>query len=211
MGSNPQYGIGGYGSGLYGNQPVETLPVGYYFGLLASQYSLPNSPKLNALLALLLHKLDDISECQVSMDGLFNLDVATGMQLDVLGAIAGVSRTVGFQPSGGVSPVLDDATYRLLVRAKVAQNQWDGRIGSLQPIWHDLFPTGTIIIDDRQSMSAYIILTGTFTSIERDLITNGYIVPRPEGVRYNYFFTLPIFGFDQNTTIIAGFDQGKWS
>lgn len=207
---NPSYGVLGYGLGGYGNEPLETLPLGYYLGLLTSEYR--NSPKLNTLLLVLLKKFDDVSQCLVSMDTAFDLDSAVGVQLDMLGTVAGASRVVGFQPSNGVSPVLDDTTYRLYIKAKIAQNQWDGTIGSLYPIWQQLFPGGSIVIEDNQNMSVYVTLVGAFNSITTDLINHGYIVPRPEGVEYTYLFgTLPYFGFGYSPGYVAGFDQGHWA
>ena len=209
---NPGYGTSGYGQGGYGNEPIETLPIGYYQQLLTSQYQVPSSPKLNALLYVLLKKFDDVSQCLVNFDTAFDLDSAVGSQLDALGAVAGASRTVGFQPSNNVSPVLDNDTYRIYIKAKIAQNQWDGTITSLYFIWKYLFPAGGIIIADNQNMTATILLSGSFTSIIQDLVTNGYIVPRPEGVEYTYAFPeLPAFGFDLDNAYIAGFDVGKWA
>lgn len=207
---NPAYGTAGYGTGGYGNAPIETLPIGYYIDLLTSQYR--NSPKLNALLYVLLKKFDDVSQVLVKLDTALDLDSAKGVQLDLLGQIAAAPRIVTFQPSGGVSPVLDDTTYRIYIKAKIAQNQWDGTIGSLQAIWRQLFSTGNIIVADNQNMTATIFLTGVFTSIVQDLITNGWIVPRPEGVLYTYSFTtLPAFGFGDAPGFIAGFGEGHWA
>jgi len=211
LSANPYYGVQGYGTGGYGNEPIENLPFGYYLSILTHQYAPPSSPKLNALLQVLLRKFDDVSQVLVKMDTALDLDVAEGAQLDMLGATVGASRTVEFQPSGGVSPVLDDSTYRIYIKAKIAQNQWDGTISSLYGIWQALFPGGSIIIIDNQNMTADITLKGTFTSIIQDLITNGYIVPRPEGVLYTYLFgTLPFFGFGTSPGFIAGFGEGHW-
>ena len=44
--------------GGYGNQPIETLPIGYYLQRLTHEYGAPRSPKLNALLYVLLKKFD---------------------------------------------------------------------------------------------------------------------------------------------------------
>jgi hypothetical protein len=207
---NPYYGTSGYGLGGYGNEPIETLPIGYYLSLLTSEYK--QSPKLNALLYVLLKKFDDVTNCLVQMDTALDLDGAVGAQLDLLGTIPNASRLVNFQPSGGVSPLLDDATYRTYIKAKIARNQWDGRIDSLYAIWKQLFPSGTIVIEDNQDMTATIVLTGAFTSILQDLIVNGYIIPRPEGVLYNYVFgVLPFFGFGSSPGFIAGFDTGHWA
>lgn len=207
--SNPNYGTQGYGGGGYGNAPLEWLPIGYYLGLVTSQYA--NSVKFNRLLQTLLRKFDDVSQVLVRMDTALDLDLAVGAQLDMLGATVGAARAVGFQPSGGVSPILDDATYRIYIKARIAQNQWDGTLPSLYPIWQALFPGGSIVIIDNQNMTADITLTGAFTSITQDLITNGYIVPRPEGVLYTYLFgVLPFFGFGSSPGFIAGFGEGHW-
>jgi Protein of unknown function (DUF2612) len=200
-----------YGSGQYGSEPIETLQLGYYLQLLTSEYK--NSPKLNAFLYAMLKKYDDISLCQVQMDMAWDVDSAVGVQLDTVGLIVGASRTLPFQPTGGLSPVLGDSDFRIFVKAKAAQNTWNGTIDSLQTIWQALFPGGEIVIGDNQNMTATIFLIGTFTPIMQQLISNGLIVPRPQGVQYNYIFSsgLPAFGFDLNDAEVAGFDIGKWS
>lgn len=203
------YGVGGYGAG--GSLPGVMSSLGYYLGLFTSQYQ--TSPKLLAFALALIKPFTDAGVLLNQLNPAFSLDQAVGRQLDALGTVIGIGRVVGFQPTGGISPVLDDATYRILLKAKVAQNQWDGQAGSLWGIWQSLFPGGTIYITDNQNMTATIILTGSFTSIIQDLITNGYIVPRPETVQYTYTFaTLPLFGFDgTNPTFVAGFDVGHWA
>jgi hypothetical protein len=179
----------------------------YYLGLLTSEYRL--APNLNFWLNDLLSPLNDTTNMITGMTEAFDLGSAQGLQLDVAGQIAGVSRTVGFQPSGGVSPVLDDVTYALLIQATIAANQWDGTESELYPIWTKLFPGGSIIINDNQNMTCTIVLSGTFTSIVQDLIVHGYIVPRPEGVLYTYVFgDFPIFGTDESNSFIAGVDLG---
>ena len=210
----PLYSQSGYGSGKYGiadTGPLYSMSIYYYLGLLTSEYRL--APNLNSWLYDLLSPLNDTTNMLAGMTEAFDLGSAQGLQLDVAGQIAGVSRTVGFQPSGGVSPVLDDATYDLLIQATIAANQWDGTESTLYTIWKQLFPGGNINIIDNQDMTCTIVLTGAFTSIIQDLIVNGYIVPRPEGVEYNYVFgNLPIFGFsDTNTEYIAGWNTGLWA
>jgi hypothetical protein len=180
-----------------------------YINLLTSQYQM--SANMKALLAAMLQKVGDIASVLADMDSNFDLDEAVGPQLDILGQIVGVAREVDFQPSDSVSPVLNDPTYRILLKAKIIQNQWDGKIGSLYAAWASLFPGGKIIINDGQNMTAAITMSGTFSSIIVDLINNGYIVPRPQGVLYTYGFgTMPFFGFDRSDSFIAGFDTGKF-
>lgn len=200
-----------YGSGAYGGAPVEMLQLGYYLSLVTSQYK--NSPNFIAFLTMLLKKFDDVSLCAVAMDMAFDVDNAVGPQLDAVGAIVGASRTVGFQPTGGASPVLTDTTYRILIKAVAAANAWDGTIDGLQSTWALIFPGETITIADNQNMTATIFITGTLSSILKDLIVNGYIVPRPETVLYNYVFAdgLPAFGFDLENAFVAGFDVGHFT
>lgn len=205
------YGLGFYGGLGYGGPGIlykEPLP--YYLNLFTSQYKL--SPRLQKWAELAFQPIDDLTNCLTEFTSAFDVDFAIGKQLDTIGQLIGVSRTVGFQPSGGISPVLDDTTYRLLLKARIAWNQWDGKTVSLYPIWQSLFPSGRLIIHDNQDMTATIILSGTFTSILQDLVTNGYIVPRPEGVLYIFTFAdLPILGADQNNAFIAGADLGHAS
>jgi hypothetical protein len=207
------YDQNGYGYGPYGIEPQAPLvsqPIGYYLNLLTSQYRL--APALNKWLPKLLKYGDDTTNAISQITESYDLDYAVGSQLDTLGLIAGVSRQVPFQPSGGVSPILTDAVYRTLIQATLANNQWDGKIGSLQAIWQALFPGGSIKIIDNQNMSATIVVSGGFSSIIQDLIANDLIVPRPETVEYNYVFSnLPIFGYDENDGFIGGYDRGLWS
>ena len=204
------FGLGAFGQGQFGGEPVENLPISYYLGVITSEYQ--GSPKFLQWLSILLQPLDDASQCLEGMTLAFDLDYAVGVQLDTLGVIIGQSRTMTFQPSNGVSPVLDDTTYRLLLRARIARNQWDGTIDSLQSTWQTLFPGGQISVEDAQNMSATIVLSGAFTSIAQDLIKNDLIVPRPAGVLYNYTFgSLPAFGFGPATSVIGGFGIGKWA
>jgi hypothetical protein len=139
---------------------------------------------------------------------------ASGAQLDIIGTIVGASRRLPFQPVTGsppvpVSPILDDADYLTLIQAKIAQNQWDGQVGSLYVLWGYLFPGGHITVLDNQNMTANIILSGTFTPIALQMIENDMIIPRPQGVEYIYGSPLlPVFGADVDNSLIAGADVG---
>ncbi len=182
----------------------------YYKGLITSEYQ--TSPKMLAWLEANLRPYQDALECMAALLAAFDLDQAVGVQLDILGAIIGQSRTVGFQPSNSVSPVLDDDTYRFLLRARIFWNHWDGKTPSLLAFWKTLFPGGTLIYSDNQDMSVSIFVAGAFTSIIKDLISYGYIIPRPQGVLYTITFaTLPILGFDRDDDYVAGFDKGHFA
>lgn len=224
MSNNPNYGVQGYGDGGYGNEPFEALPIGYYQNLLTAQYR--NSPKLTKLLKVLLQKFDDISQCQVKLDVAFDLDNAVGVQLDMLGTTTQASRIVPFQPSFGISPVMDDDTYRIYIKAKIARNQWDGTMGGLYSSWYALFPTVNLIVEDGRNMTATLYIGGLPSTLLIDMVAgyavngaltgtvhNSLLVPRPEGVEYSFsLVTLPIFGFGVvNTPYVAAWGVGHWS
>src|ERR1035438_279531 len=113
---NAGFGFGAWGGGRFGSEPIQSLPIGYYLALVPSQ--LRGRPKFMAWLAAALEPLDDLNQCLATFNYSFDLDSAQGAQLDILGQLIGQSRTVGFQPSGGVSPTLDDPTYLILLKAK---------------------------------------------------------------------------------------------
>jgi len=190
--------------------PTYAPPLSYYVGLFTSQYRTGTSKSIQANFAALMQPIADINTCAALINGDYDIDSAVGVQLDILGQILGQSRVMSFQPSGSVSPILDDTTYRLLLYAKRGINNWNAKIPSLYPLWQTLFPGGTIIFIDNQNMTATIIIAGTFSSIEVDLITHGLIVPRPETVEYTYIVApiFPIFGADLNNSYIAGADLG---
>lgn len=206
---NAQFGFGGFGSN-FGGPPPMMLPMGYYLNLLTSEYKA--AANLQAFMNVVLSVYQDASFLFASFVTAFDVRYAVGPQLDMLGVLIGASRTVPFQPSNGVSPVLTDDAYRTFLLARIAFNSWDGLIDSLNDIWKTLFPGGRITVHDNQNMTATVFLSGSFSSIVVDLITNGFIVPRPETVQYTYTFaTEPIFGFDRNDTYVSGFEDGHWS
>jgi hypothetical protein len=159
--------------------------------------------------------ITNINDDIVTTDEGYLLNVtmlAYGVQLDIIGQIVGQSRTVNFQPTDPtLSPILLDSTYRKLLLAKIGINSWDGKIGSLQPLWKAIFPEGTIKVADNHDMTMTVTTTGSFDSIIVDLITNGYIVPRPQGVMLTGSLgDLPYFGWDRNDEYVAGWDSGHY-
>lgn len=180
-----------------------------YLDLVTPEYQ--DSPNFLSFLQIFLQKLDDAYNCAQAIEAAFDLDNAVGTQLDMLGQIAGATRLLPFQPSNGANPMLGDDDYRVLIKATIGRNMWDGRIDTLYPLWKNLYPNGSISIQDNQNMTMTVYLTGNFSSIQIDMITNGLIIPRPEGVLINYALgTYPLFGFDQDNSYISGFDKGNW-
>ncbi|KVN17907.1 MULTISPECIES: DUF2612 domain-containing protein [unclassified Burkholderia] len=211
-----------------------------YTALITSEHS--DKPRFMATIGALVQPFVDQMNLLASMPGKFDLDVAVGDQLDTIGIWVGVSRKIRtpltgiyfsfdiaglgfdqgtwkgpFDPDTGLT-ILDDDTYRLVIRAKIGANHWDGTLASSAAILNSIFDADThVFIEDHQDMSMTIGIAGkvppaTFLA----LLSGGYIPLKPEGVRVNYTIVTtvdgsPLFGFDMSNQLVAGFDVGAWS
>ena len=172
----------------------------------------------------------------------FDIDTAVGVQLDAVGERVGVSRKLktplegvyfafdedevgfdegvwkdDFDPSEGMVS-LDDEFYRLVIKAKIAANSWDGTNDTLDDVLSIVFneKIGTYAsATDTQDMTMTIGLSGKRpTPILLELLTKGYLDVKPGGVRIDYYITAtedgPLFAFDVENEYFAGFDEGVW-
>jgi hypothetical protein len=170
----------------------------------------------------------------------FDLDAAIGVQLDAVGLWVGIGRTIatpitgvyfsldddvlgfdaglwrGRYEAGGFT-VLDDETYRTIIRAKIAANHWDGTTETLSDIYQKIFPDGKtkIFAVDNFDMTMSVYITGnSITPVMKAVIEMGYLDIKPSTVRIkNYTITTasgPIFGFDIQNEFISGLDTGAW-
>lgn len=211
-----------------------------YTGLITSEHR--DKPRFMATVSALVQPLVDQMNLIESMPGKFDLDVAVGDQLDTVGLWVGVSRKIRtpltgvyfsfdiaglgfdqgtwkgpFDPDTGLT-VLDDDTYRLVIRAKIGANHWDGTLEQSAAILNSIFDADThVFIEDHQDMSMTIGIAGTVPPATfLALLSGGYIPLKPEGVRVNYTIVTtvdgsPLFGFDMSNQLVAGFDVGAWS
>lgn len=180
----------------------------YYMKLVTSEYR--NSKKFNAYLKKILEILCATDTTAEELIEAFNIDLAVGKQLDILGLIIGRGRTVNFQPKAGMSAVLDDYYYRLILKAKIVWNHWNGTLPQLIESWQMLCPEGKILFFDNQNMSMDVVLIGEFSQMEKELIDNGYIVPKPEGVRINFIVIespdgIPLFSYGYDNELLGGY------
>lgn len=182
----------------------------YYLNLIPSEHRL--SPNFINWLTFGIQKLQDDNSSALDIINAFDLDTATGKQLDTIGNLIGISRQLDFQPRSDISSVLDDVYYRLLLRARIVWNQWKGTIKELYEAWQVIFPAGNLLIMDNQDMSMDIVVSGNFSVMERELINNGLIVPKSEGVRINYIIieensNLPVFSYGYDNEILGGYNS----
>lgn len=169
-------------------------------------------PKFTATVTALCDAAASLSELYGGMPAAFDLDLAVGAQLDAVGRWVGLERRVStpianvyfshdldglgfdqgvwqgpFDPDSGLTE-LDDDTYRLLLRAKIGANHWDGTLETSAAILDRIFGGGThVFIQDNGDMSVDIGVAGAPPSaLFLALLTGGYIPLKPEGVRISY-------------------------
>ena len=207
-----------------------------YLNLVTGEHR--TRPNFIAVLSAILQPFVDEIAVLESIPGKYDVDVASGRQLDVVGQwvnlgrnlnepIAGVYFSLddaalgldaGFlkgkeDPAEGVI-ALDDPTYRLMLYAQIAANYWDGSLQQAQRILAEIFagqPLIHIFIQDNADMSIDIgISGGTPSALFQALITSGYFRVKGAGVRINSVFINPgpFFGLDTENYNISGLDVG---
>lgn len=199
-------------------------------------------PNFIAAVSAALQPLIDTQSALSGMLPGFDLDTAVGASLDVVGEWVGLSRRLatpvvgvyfafddalyGFDAGVWLGPgnsatgltQLDDETYRLLLRLKIAANNWDGTLGGAQGIMNALSSANTyVFLQDNFDMSLTIGLSGVIPSALFVAIlkqANAWLRPaavKLAGVNVTSVSGGTVFGFDTNNVFIKGFDSGVWS
>lgn len=153
----------------------------HYLNLVTSEHR--DKKKFMATVEALLRHSDDIFEAGIYVDDEFDLDEAVGAQEDVLGEIVGTERTLPYVPHTSATQVMDNESYRIMLKSKIAKNAWKGGIEDLEEIWNILFDT-RIPIQDNQDMTVTVTLD-PYDSLLQEHIVHGLIIPKPQSVRVN--------------------------
>jgi hypothetical protein len=123
-----------------------------------------------------------------------------------------------YDPINGLTALPDDA-YRTLLRAKILANTWDGTVPGAYEAWNTVF-SGTgyqILIQDNGDMTMALALIGPLPdAVTTALFSGGYLSLKPAGVGITFYATStvassPLFGFDAQSSGIAGFDTGAFA
>ncbi len=179
-----------------------------YLSIITSEHR--EQPKYMAVLSAYLETLQHVLNILNAWNEHFHLEDAVGNQLDLLGEIVGRRRVLNFQPEG-YSARLDDENYRLILKAKILQNQWDGTIAGMQALFQSIFPDQTLVLIDNQDMTMRATVVGLADSLQVQLLNHGYILPKPEGVRLHVTtIQNKIFAYDRQTEAFGGYDEGEW-
>lgn len=185
-----------------------------YLDLVTSEHR--DKPLFMAMIAAVCQPIVDTLAVISTLPQVFDLDLAAGTQLDVVGEWIGISRVlsvpltgvyfsfdtagVGFDEGTWKGPFdpdtalfsLPDDSYRLLLRATALNNSWDGTIPAAYAIWDVLFEgTGfELLIQDYGNMHMLFALLGPAPdAVTLALFTGGYLNDRPSGVRIDGYMT----------------------
>ncbi len=139
-----------------------------------------DGPRNQALLTALTDQVQEIENAQWAHHNAFDVDTATGDQLDLLG------RRVGERRSDRI-----DDVYRTAIRVRILVNLSNGRIEELLAIAKGISPTATIIARESYPAGFSIELSTLGTST----FVNAYRLlkqAKPAGVRLTFTGGAPL-------------------
>lgn len=189
---------------------MSTQYIQDHIDLITSQHNI--RPNFMGVVETYLKPLDELYDCFQTYEENFHIDTAVGNQLDIIGYIVGIGRTLPFQPTNGNSSVLNDEDYRFLIKARILWNTWKGTREDLVSLWKRRFPNSILQLQDNLDMTVDVGVTFVgLSEIQLDMIEQGLIIPRPAGVKYNTTIVrLPAFGYDRSDELIDGYDNSTW-
>jgi len=184
--------------------------VGYAELIQQQPGFLQDYPKFNEWLEQYSGLSTDNQQTVIDIVDAMSIDNASGDVLNKLGELVGIKRNQIILDSGDL---IDDENYKKVIKGKIAQNYWDGTLEGFEDILNLVFDTNfQFLVVDNQDMSVDVFIFGTYTALDEELLTKGYYTPKAMGVNVDYFKLAPVsFGWDLDTVLIKGFDEGSWS
>ena len=200
-----------------------------------------DKPNFMAMVGATVQPFADLKTVLDLIPLLYNLDTAVGQQLDVVGEWVGVSRNlsapltgvyfafdtsgVGFDagvwqgpydPSTGIIQ-LPDEFYRLVIRARILNNSWDGSKDAIYTLTSVIFGSAgfTYYVEDHGDLTIGIGLLGPTTPppILVALLNSGALDVKGVTIQISSRVAQqgPVFSFDLNSLLFQGFDTGVWT
>lgn len=188
--------------------------VADYEALITSEHN--QRPNYMAMIDATTQGAVDSQNLLSTFSSLFDVDLAVGQQLDMVGTWVGATRdlTIALPPTGITQ--LTDGDFRTLLYAVIAANFWTGNVPGIYDIWATVFATNpvTVLVQDNQDMTMFVVLvTNFFSNVVLALIVNGYFNLCPAGVNFLGFYqpsaaNEPVFGLGVNNSTIGGLGYG---
>lgn len=174
--------------------------IDYYANLLIIQYI--GQPKAYAMIQALVTPVI-MNQIPISVQNAFNLitgilgPVASGVQLDVIGKYAGVTRSgYGFT---GMPITLNDNDFLILIQMAIVQNNAGSSLSTIQDLLFQFFP-GEIFVFDNQAMKLSYLINSSLGSFDLvQLFVTEKLLPKPMAVALGAIIYAPVidrfFGF----------------
>ncbi len=214
---------------------------------VATQYTA--SEKFLAYIRALLDSSAELEAVLQKVAEQADIDLADGVNLDVIGEIVGISRIIpasvqlaffgfadnpaamvfGEDGSQGIgarfydegepylaTSVLNDPEYRMLIRAKIVKNHAVGTnedvIAGLSYLFGGSNMAIQVAVEDIGNMAIQVAVGRPLTYLEKVLISNLDVLPRPAGVRISQRVTYSeanYFGFDGQNSALSFGEEGQ--
>lgn len=181
-----------------------------YTNLVSNQHQ--DKANFISTLSTIVTPIVAIRDTVANLATLLDVDIAVGDQLDKVGEWVGVSRdisteitgvyfafdtlNVGFDQGNWYGPynpltgitILPDDSYRVLLKSRIANDNWDGTLHSAALIWQQLLSgkAYTATLTDNSNMTMVLTLSATPDVVTKALITGGYLDIKPAGVAITY-------------------------
>lgn len=174
-----------------------------------------NKPKAVAWYKITMRLATEIASVANAVRVMYNIDSASGEQLDIIGRIVVIPRDflgyVALNPGFFAEPddepgefgddscmfsalsidndsKMSDDLYRLAIKSKIVKNNSPATIEDILFGINFLLPNADVLrITDDEDMSFSVEFYGTISELERWALLNASLVPKPQGVRFNGF------------------------
>jgi len=114
-------------------------------------------------------------------------DDPTALTFGELGSPSIGGRFLELNEDTSSTATLADPEYRLLLRAKILQNDWDGTVSEFEAAVSDVIAMPTTVIDPGTAVVT-IMPSLAVDPVLMQLLTNYDLLPRAGGVRYQFLF-----------------------
>ncbi len=184
--------------------------INYYANLLILQYlGKPNAfATIQALVTMVI-----MNQLPLTVQSAFNMDgSAVGVQLDVLGKYAGVTRT-GYDLQG-LPVTLNDSDFFILIKLAIVTNSAESDLNTIQTILNFFFPNEIFVFDHKEMRMSYLIDSSIGTQNLIELFITEGLLPKPMGVQLAapiYTTPLVFFGMVSSFDVKGYADQNSVS
>lgn len=151
--------------------------IDYYAKLLILQYR--EKPKAFATIQTLVTPVI-MDQLPLAVQDAFDIDTAVGVQLDVLGKYAGVSRTA-YDFTGPIT--LDDDDFRTMIKIAIIKNGFGSSLSDIQNLIWQFFEGALLVFDFKTMRMGYFFDSAIGSRPLAEVFVKSDFLPKPMGVQ----------------------------